>query len=90
MVHVVDGQRDDLVRHLQADRIGCEIYYPVPLHLQECLAHLGHGPGDFPASEEASATVLALPMYPELTFEQQRRVMQCCAAFVRKRARMAA
>jgi len=90
VVHVADGRRDALVHHLQADRIGCEIYYPVPLHLQVCLAHLDHGHGDFPPSEEASATVLALPMYPELTFDQQQRVMQCCAAFVRKRARMAA
>jgi len=90
VIRVTDGQRDALVRHLQAERIGCEIYYPVPLHLQRCLAHLGYGSADFPASEQASLEVLALPMYPELTVDQQRRVIQSCAAFLRKRARMAA
>jgi dTDP-4-amino-4,6-dideoxygalactose transaminase len=90
VVRVASGQRDSLIRHLQADKIGCDIYYPVPLHLQECLGHLGHREGEFPASEEACRTVLALPMYPELAMEQQERVIQSCASFVRKRARMAA
>jgi dTDP-4-amino-4,6-dideoxygalactose transaminase len=90
VVRVSQGQRDALVRHLKAERIGCEVYYPVPLHLQECLAYLGHAPGDLPASEEASRCVLALPMYPELTLEQQRRVIQSCAAFLRQQARWAA
>jgi dTDP-4-amino-4,6-dideoxygalactose transaminase len=90
VVRVVQGQRDTLMRHLQAERIGCEVYYPVPLHLQECLAYLGYRHGAFPASEEASRCVLALPMYPELTAEQQRRVIQSCAACLRKQARMAA
>jgi dTDP-4-amino-4,6-dideoxygalactose transaminase len=90
VVRVAQGQRDALRRHLQAEKIGCEVYYPVPLHLQPCLAFLGHGEGDFPASEAASRSVLALPMYPELTADQQRRVIQCCAAFVRQRGRLAA
>ena len=77
-------------RHLKAERIGCEIYYPVPLHLQECLAYLGHREGDFPVSEEACRCVLALPMFPEITAEQQRRVIGSCASFVRERHRMAA
>lgn len=90
VVRVMNGQRDALVRHLKAEQIGCEIYYPVPLHLQECLGFLGYGEGDFPASEEAARMVLALPMFPEITEHQQRRVIQSCAAFLRQRARVAA
>jgi dTDP-4-amino-4,6-dideoxygalactose transaminase len=90
VVRVANGQRDALVRHLKAERIGCDIYYPVPLHLQECMEHLGYGPGDFPASEAACKSVLALPMYPELSVDQQRRVIQSCAAFLRQQSRLAA
>jgi dTDP-4-amino-4,6-dideoxygalactose transaminase len=78
------------MRHLKNDHIGCEIYYPLPLHRQECLTYLGYQAGDFPASEEACRSVLALPMYPELQEEQQQRVIQSCAAFLRQRGRMAA
>jgi dTDP-4-amino-4,6-dideoxygalactose transaminase len=90
VVRVAQGQRDALVRHLRAEKIGCEIYYPVPLHLQACLRYLGYSEGDFPASEEACHCVLALPMYPELTLDQQRCVIQSCARFLRKQSRMAA
>jgi dTDP-4-amino-4,6-dideoxygalactose transaminase len=90
VVRVADGQRDALVRHLKAEHIACEIYYPMPLHLQECLAYLGYREGDFPISEDASRCVLALPMYPELTMEQQERVIKCCATYLRQRTRRAA
>jgi dTDP-4-amino-4,6-dideoxygalactose transaminase len=90
VVRVGQGQRDALVRHFQAERIGYEVYYPTPLHLQPCLGYLGHAEGDFPASEAACRSVLALPLYPELTADQQRRVVQACATFVRTRGRKAA
>jgi dTDP-4-amino-4,6-dideoxygalactose transaminase len=90
VVRVGRGERDALVRHLKADGVGCEIYYPMPLHGQECLRYLGYRAGDFPASEAASRAVLALPIYPELTAEQQRRVIQSCGAYLRQHTRRAA
>jgi dTDP-4-amino-4,6-dideoxygalactose transaminase len=90
VVRVAGGQRDALVRHLKAEGIGCEIYYPLPLHLQECLAYLGYRLGDFPAAEEASRAVLAFPMFPEITPQQQARVVGSCAGYLRKQVRRAA
>jgi dTDP-4-amino-4,6-dideoxygalactose transaminase len=90
VVRVSGGQRDALVRHLKAEHIGCEIYYPMALHQQECLRYLGHRTGDFPTSEAAAGQVLALPIYPELTADQQRRVIHSCAGFLRQQVRRAA
>lgn len=90
VVRVARGERDALVRHLKSENIGCEIYYPVPLHQQECLSYLGHEAGDFPVSEAAARCVLALPMFPEISETQQARVIGSVASYLRKGMRRAA
>jgi dTDP-4-amino-4,6-dideoxygalactose transaminase len=79
-------KRDALRAHLQEQRIGTEIYYPVPFHRQECFADQPSSGHTFPAADRASERVLALPIYGELTEEQQRHVVSCLAEFYRRSA----
>ncbi len=77
----VPGNRDALIEHLKARGIGTKVYYPIPLHLQACFNYLGYREGQFQESESAAKETLALPIYPELTNEQQVYVVDSIRGF---------
>ena len=68
--------RDEMIKALKDKNIGCEIYYPVPMHLQECFKYLGCKKGDFPQAEKAANEVLAIPIYPELSDQMKNYVSE--------------
>ncbi|MEN6406742.1 MAG: DegT/DnrJ/EryC1/StrS family aminotransferase [Thermoguttaceae bacterium] len=78
------SRRNELQAFLKERKIGNEVYYPVPLHLQQCFAYLGHHEGDFPESENAAKETLAVPIYPELNDEQAKTVVAAIGEFFKK------
>lgn len=81
----VQGKRDELRRFLESQGVGSEIYYPLPLHVQECFRYLGHRAEDFPVSVEGAEKSLALPIFPELTDEQIKYVVDKIGEFFSQR-----
>ena len=77
-------KRDELREYLTSNDIGTSIYYPIPLHLQKCFSYLGYKMGDFPTAEELSKETLALPIFPEITVEEQRYVVEKIKEFYNK------
>jgi dTDP-4-amino-4,6-dideoxygalactose transaminase len=84
---VRSDDREGLMAHLKDAGIGTGIHYPVPLHLQKAYESLGYAPGDFPATEQAAATIVSLPMFPNLTAVQQERIVKEVVEFTNRSAR---
>jgi len=82
VIRISGDRRDALMEFLKNRKIGTDIYYPIPLHMQECFGYLGYKLGDLPESERAADESLALPIYPELTPEQQMHVVNSIREFL--------
>jgi len=77
--------REEFMDHLKSIGIGTGIHYPIPLHLQKAYSSLGYGPGDFPVCEKVADQIVSLPMFPQMTAEQQHRVVEEVVRFVQSR-----
>lgn len=77
-------QRDELIEHLRSKQIGCEIYYPVPFHRQECFRDVPSAKDSFPVSDAVASTILALPIYPEMTIDMREYVVECISKWVKR------
>lgn len=84
VIRVLGGKRCELRAHLTEHNIGTDIYYPLGLHQQECFSYLGYKPEDLPETLKAGSEVLALPIYPELTEEEQIYLVEKVKAFFNK------
>ncbi|QDV69944.1 Aminotransferase [Rosistilla carotiformis] len=89
-IRVPDGQRDAVREHLASHGVGSEIYYPVPMHQQECFAHVAVQPGSLPETERAAKEILNLPIFPELQESEQERVVSVLRGFFQGRQKAAA
>lgn len=89
-LRVPAARRDDLRSHLTSEKIGTEIYYPIPLHRQACYEHLGWKEGTLPETERACKEILNLPIFPELRADEQEQVVDSIERYFAKAQRMAA
>ncbi|MFF8865144.1 DegT/DnrJ/EryC1/StrS family aminotransferase [Streptomyces sp. NPDC015139] len=83
VVQVTGADRDDVVGKLNAEGVGAGVHYPAPVHLTPAYRHLGHTRGDFPNAERAAERILSLPLYPQITADQQQRVVDALADALR-------
>lgn len=81
-IRIPDGRRDDIRNELSARNIGSEVYYPIPLHRQECYAHLGYGPSSLPQTDLAAAEVISIPIFPGLKSEEQDYIVESISEIV--------
>lgn len=86
VIQVDPAVRDRLIGYLETNGIEARIYYPIPLHLQDCYGNLGYKKGDFPHSEKAAGTTIALPVYPELQMPEKKFIVEKIGEFFKKRA----